>query len=212
MKTRFFKDLVLVLLVSMMVMPSVNAGVVRRLVEVDPQEQIFEEEEAKKQQEEYKQEAQEQQKDDQEIIEKAKRLLDEQIENIEVPQEEPQKIAAVAPTSTKVNKKKPMCFICRPIGAISGLVVGPISGMFRGAVSKSASYASSLNDTMGDGLLGKVVGYPVGGITGAVTGAITGLANGAATGLVKGFQEPYTAESYSLAEGDYNPYSFLGGQ
>ena len=50
------------------------------------------------------------------------------------------------------------------------------------------------------------------GVTGGVTGGVSGMGNGVMTGLVKGYTNPFTSESYSLQDGDYDPYNFIGGQ
>jgi len=201
---RIMKKILLTLLVITLASPSANAGVVKKLVEVDPQQQQIEEEEVKKQQEEYKKEAV-QEKD---VVEKAKQILDEQIKPLTPP-------PAPAPVKkvTKHGKNDYSgCFICKPIGVLTGIVVGPIAGLVRGSVSKAGTYAGSIHDGLGEGIVGKLVGYPVGAISGGVTGAVSGMANGFATGLVKGYTDPFTAESYSLQSGDYDPYNFLGGQ
>jgi hypothetical protein len=204
MKT-ILKKILLTLLVITLVTPSANAGVVKQLVEVDPQQQQIEEEEVRQQQEEYRNEVQ--QKD---IVEQAKRILDEQIEEVPPPAPRP---APVAVNPAKMAKNDYSgCFICKPIGVLTGLVVSPIAGLVRGAVSKGGTYASSLHEGMGGGVFGKLIGYPVGAVSGGVTGAVSGLGNGVMTGVVKGYTDPFTAESYSLYSGDYDPYNFIGGQ
>ena len=204
MMKKFLKSLTLLSLVVTLAIPA-NAGVVKQLVEVDPQQQKIEEEQVRQAQEAYQQEAQQQ---EQQIIEKAKRILDEQIEDVPLPEPE----VAVREEPAKVaDSGHGTCFICKPVGVLTGVLVSPIAGLFRGAVSKGGSYANSFDDALGDGFFGNVIGFPIGAITGGVTGAITGLGNGLLTGLVKGYQNPFSSSSYTLGEGDYDPYDFIGG-
>jgi hypothetical protein len=202
MMKNIFKKILFTLLIIALAAPNANAGVVKQLVEVDPQQQQIEEEEVKQQQEEYRQEVQEK-----DIVEKARQILDQQIEDVPPPPPAP------APMVKAKNAKNDYsgCFICKPVGVLTGILVSPFAGLVRGAVNKGGTYASSLHDGMGEGVFGKLVGYPVGAISGAVTGGVSGLANGFATGLVKGYTDPFTSESYSLQDGDYDPYNFIGG-
>lgn len=206
MKT-ILKKILLTLLVITLVSPNANAGVVKRLVEVEPQQQILEEEEIQQIQEEYKQEIQQPK-----VVEEARRILDEQIEDVPPPPPTP-KPAPVAQKPAKVGSGNyDDCFVCRPVGVITGLLVSPIAGLFRGAVSKGGHYASSISESFGGGFFGKLFGYPIGALTGGVTGGVSGMGNGVMTGLVKGYTNPFTSESYSLQDGDYDPYNFIGGQ
>ncbi len=202
MTNNILNKLLLTLLIFALIAPTANAGVVKQLVEVDPQEQQIEEEEVQEQQEQYSREAKEQ-----DIVEKAKRILDEQIEPVPVPEPEP-----VVEKPAKIGKSKyDDCFICKPVGVVTGVAVSPITGLVRGAVNKGTSYAGSVSDKLGGGFFGKLIGYPVGGITGGILGGISGLGNGILTGIVKGYQEPFSGASYTTAEGDYNAYDFIGG-
>lgn len=196
------------LLFGLMPALQVKAGVVKQLVEVDPGERKKLEEERVRRQEEYRKEALDQ------VVQQKK----EEPKPVPAPviEKEPEPVIADAtpiPEETKHVHNGALCFMCKILGSVSGLVVGPIAGLVRGSVSKGVDHADDLSDAMGDGMIGSAIGIPAGGLTGIVTGAVTGIPNGMITGLVKGWEDPFTSESYSL-EGkflDYDPYHFLGG-
>lgn len=193
----------LTLLIGSSFQPMVMAGVVKELVEVDPQQREIEIQEETAKKEEYRKEALE--KKQEEAVEKAKEIIEKQ-----VPPPPPPAPKPVSPKKATKGKYS-NCFICKPIAMLTGAVVGPVVGLARGTLSKGMKHAGDYKEFMGDGVIGTTIGAPMGALTGGVLGAVTGLANGLATGIVKGATNPFSAENYSTVEGDYDPYKFLVG-
>lgn len=186
------------------IQPMALAGVVKELVEVDPQQREIEIKEEAAKKEQYKQDVLDQQK---KAVEKAKEIIEKQVPVAPPPAPKP-----VAKATPKANAGKyDGCFICKVAGVITGTVVSPIVGLSRGTLSKGMKHAGDYKEFMGDGVFGTVVGAPIGAVTGGVLGAVTGLANGLATGMIKGVTNPLSAENYSTVAGDYDPYDFLVG-
>jgi hypothetical protein len=193
--------LLILVLVTLSLLNSVQAGVVQRLVEVEPEEREALEQARADQQEEYQREAQEQ------IEQRTAPVLPV----VTLPAvEPPQATVAASPeprASTKHNSA--LCNICKSGGSLSGLFIGMPVGLVRGSAAKAAELAEVSSDSLGGGVIGKAIGIPGGAILGAVTGAVTGLAKGAVNGLRTGWSDPFSPESYST-DGDfldYDPYA-----
>jgi hypothetical protein len=181
--------------------PIAHAGVVKQLVEVDPQQRELELRQEEARMEEYRREVT-QQRPVEEV---------QQVERQVPPPPPPAPVArAVSPDKAGKNKYAG-CFICKPIAMLTGAVVGPIVGLARGSVSKAGDLAGSYKSGLGDGVVGTLVGAPTGLVVGGVTGGVSGLANGFLTGIVKGATNPFTSENYSTVSGNYDPYKFLVG-
>jgi len=181
-----------------------HAGVMKRLVEVDAEQRQQEELDRIRRQEEYKKAIQEQNNTVEEPAPAPIPVVTPAPAPAPAPRPEP------APVVSKKNKYE-NCFVCKFMGSITGAIAGPFVGLARGTVSKGEQYAFAMDEKLGDDTLGNFVGLPVGAVSGAITGAVSGLANGFGTGVVKGYQQPFSKESYSLAGDDYDPYVFLGG-
>lgn len=188
--------------ISMSLAPIAHAGVVKELVEVDPQQRELELKEEEARIQDYKREVTQQK-----TVEEVKQTVERQ-----VPPPPPPAPVAKAISPNKAGKNKYAgCFICKPIAMLTGAVVGPVVGFTRGSVSKAGDLAGSYKSGMGDGIIGTLVGAPTGLVVGGVTGGVSGLANGFLTGIVKGATNPFSAENYSTVSGNYDPYKFLVG-
>lgn len=179
------------------------AGVVKQLIEVDPQQRQVELEEEQQKIEEYQQEATMAQE---EAVEKAKEIIEEQIEEAQ-PAPIPEPVVQEIVEEKSLREKLDHCWICRPMGALTGMLAGSMIALTRGGVSKARQYGEALDSNKA-----AIVTAPVGVVGGAATGMGSGIFNGLFTGLVKGWTHPFSRESYSAQEADYDPYVFLGGE
>jgi hypothetical protein len=189
-------------IISTSLAPIAHAGVVKELVEVDPQQKEFELREEEARIEDYKREVSQQK-----TVEEVKQTVERQVP----PPPPPAPVAKTISPNKAGKNKYAGCFICKPVAMLTGAVVGTVVGFTRGSVSKAGDLAGSYKSGLGNGVIGTLIGAPTGLIVGGVTGGVSGLANGLLTGIVKGATNPFTSENYSTVSGNYNPYKFLVG-